>query len=145
MKYSLWVELYLAERYIRNFYNAKTLKKLGITSTECIILYFLIELNEKVSFYKLNKILPIESKQLHLTIKKLIEKKYLKREFVGKSSKIWVSDHTKKRLLSILLDNYSLVEDDFSKEDAEKLFITLNEFNHFARKSLNREEFNYGI
>ncbi len=143
MKHSLWVEITLADKYIKFFLKNGILNRLGLTSSEYFVLQLLIEIEKKVSFYELKKIIPLEPKQLHLVIKKLVEKKFLYRKFTKNSSEIWVPIRSKDLILKTMNENHQLLFQHFGDSRLKTLLFLSKEFNDLCRKSLKRERIVY--
>lgn len=143
MKHSLWVEITLADKYIKYFLKNGILDKLGLTPSEYFILQLLIEIEKKISFYELKKIVPIEPKQLHLIIKKLVEKEFLLRKFSKNSSEIWVPINSRSLILKAMNDNHQLLFQHFGESKLQALLYLSKEFNDLCRKSLERKEIVY--
>ncbi len=143
MKHSIWVEIFFADKYIKYFYRAETLKELELTPTEYLVLLFLAQVDRKMSFYEIKKIIPIEPKQLHLIIKKLVRQNYIKRLFIDRSSSIWVTPQIKKTLFKFLDENYDILNEFFDNNKSRELFMLLKEFNDSCRVALDRRHIAY--
>ncbi len=140
MKYSIWVEIFFADKYIKYFYKTETLKELELTPTEYLVLLFLAQVDRKMSFYEIKKIIPIEPKQLHLIIKKLVRQNYIKRLFIDRSSSIWVTSQIKKTLFKFLDENYDILNEFFDNNKSNSSFNKSLFMIHrvCAKKSVNR-------
>lgn len=113
----LWYYVYYMEKLIkRKIKENVDFKKLNLTPTEYFVMQYFIIHKKSVSFYKLRNLLPIDDRQLHLNITNLVNKGFLKREYIGKSSKIFIENDIKIKIENIAysnqIDNISNLEDE---------------------------------
>ena len=105
--FHLWYHISYLEKLIKRIVRKNSyLKELNLTSTEYFITEYFIIHNEALSFYQLRNLLPMDDRQLHLNIISLIKKGYLQREYIGKSSRIFMDDDAKDKIDKITDLNY---------------------------------------
>ncbi len=143
MMHSIWMEVELADRYMKFFLKNGHLEGVELTINEYFVLQFLSSTGRKFSFYEIRKLIPMESKQLHLIIKKLVDKGYLKRNYYNYSSEIWITEYSKKIVDEISKTHYELLKNKLSDQKVNDLMILLKELNDQWRIILDRSPINY--
>ncbi len=130
---SFWIELFLAYKYMNEFLKHSLPKSMSINSFDYFILLALRDF-ENLTFYEINKALPIDVKSLHNKINGLIEKGLLEREFLENgSSFINLKNETKIMAKDIRENLREISKDYYEASEVKELSKSLQDFNEKMR------------
>ncbi len=133
---SLWVQLFLAQKYMNEFLKGFLPKDLKINAYDYFVLLVLRNY-DNLTFYEINKALPIDGKSLHNKISSLIEKELLEREFLETgSSFINLKDETRDLVEELRKKNKQIANNYWKANEVKKLSKNLFEFNEKMRHVL---------
>lgn len=123
-EYSLWYHIFYLEKMTKIFLKEGALKALNLTPTEYFLAQYFFINDRPISFYQLRNILPvIDGRQLHGTIKNLVDKGVLERNYKEGSSEIVINKEFKEKIKESNYLNYNDVKEVLSEE---KIFETQN-------------------
>ncbi len=133
---SLWVQLFLAQKYMNEFLKGFLPKNLKINAYDYFVLLILRNYHN-LTFYEINKALPIDGKSLHNKINSLIEKELLEREFLETgSSFINLKEETRDLVEELRKKNKQIANNYWKANEVKKLSKNLFEFNEKMRHLL---------
>lgn len=135
-KQSLWVQVFLAYKYLNEFLKDGVLKKYKISPYDYFLLMNLRAF-ENLTFYEINKYMPIDGKSLHNKINHFIDKGLMERDFhENGSSAINLTDKARKIIHDVYVENMDDSTEYFEPMEINKLFSDLYKFNEKMRKIL---------
>lgn len=136
---SIWVQIFLANKYMNEFLKQGLLKEYGLTPYD----YFLLLTLRAIvggTFYEISQNIPLDSKSLHKKINLYVEKGLVERIFEENgTSKITLTDEARKILREIFITNIEDTEEYFEPEELLDFHVNLRLFNEKMRKILGRK------
>ena len=136
---SIWVQLFLANKYMHEYLKQGALEGYGLTSYDYFLLLAL-RVYENLSFYEVNKHFPIDVKSLHNRINILVEKGFMTKAYDDKGTSI-LNLTVKARIIlrEVMLNNCEAAEEYFTYEELLELHKNLFSFNNKMREILGLE------
>lgn len=135
-KLNLWVQVFLSYKYLNEFLKEGLLKVHGLTPYDYFLLTNL-RIYEDLTFYEINKYMPIDGKSIHKKINDFIERGLMEREFHDNgSSAINLTEKARKIIHVIHNENMDASSEYFEAAEIENLSDSLYEFNEKMREVL---------
>lgn len=135
--FGLWVQISLSYKYLHEYLREDILREYQISPIE-FFLVITVSYFSDLSFYEINKYLPLDNKNLHTQFSQLIKKRWIKREFDSNGkSKINIEEKVEETLSEINkecvlgFEKYSYFNSNFN------LFNELSFFNKKMIVNLN--------
>lgn len=138
-EFNIWVQVFLAYKYLNEFLKDGILKDYGINAYDYFILANL-RIYEDLTFYEINKYMPIDGKSMHKKINDFVEKGLMEREFLENgSSAINLTDKARDIITKVHNENMEISEEFFKAGELQRLGIELYSFNEKMRGILELE------
>ncbi len=134
---SLWGSLFLASKYMNELFKEEAPKGIKLNSFDYFIL-LILSIFEGLTFYELNKALPLDVKTLHNKIISLIKRGLIEREFSDNgTSVIEITKEGKTVVKNIRTNFMTFFEDYYGIDKVIELTEELQRFNGEMRKGLD--------
>lgn len=134
--FSLWIQIFLTYRYFHEYLRDGVLKKYNLSTTEYFLISTISEF-QNLTFYEINKYLPLDKKFLRENISTLIKKKWIKKVvFSNGKSQLNIVKDMEKPLLQIEKENAEGLNECFFFIQELPLLNELIFFNNKMRASL---------
>lgn len=138
-EYNIWVQVFLAYKYLNEFLKDGILKEYEINAYDYFILTNL-RVYEDLTFYEINKYMPIDGKSMHKKINNFVEKGLMERQFLENgSSAINLTDKGRDIITRVHNENMELSKDFFKQGELQSFGLNLYNFNEKMRGILELE------
>lgn len=136
---SIWVQIFLANKYGNEFLKNGIPPKYNITPYEYFLLMNL-RIYEDFTFYEFNKYMPMDVKSLHKKINSFVEKGLMSREYKENGTSILnLTDEARGIIDNVYTASLDDTENYFEDGELLNLHSRLYEFNEKMRKMLELE------